>query len=159
MFKKRTKIFILIGMVLLLGVTGYLNIALNNNITSTSTTAITSANYFSTYRDDRQSTRDQALLYYDAIISSESSSAEAIASAEAKKMELISQMEAELVMEGLIKAKGFDDCIVTSIDPSVKIVVRCADATLTSNEVAQIVSIVKEQTNKDIDNIQITPVE
>ena len=159
MFKKRTKIFILIGMVLLLGVTGYLNIALNNNITSTSTTAITSANYFSTYRDDRQYTRDQALLYYDAIISSESSSAEAIASAEAKKMELISQMEAELVMEGLIKAKGFDDCIVTSIDPSVKIVVRCADATLTSNEVAQIVSIVKEQTNKDIDNIQITPVE
>ena len=159
MLKKRTKIFILIGMVLLLGVTGYLNIALNNNITSTSTTAITSANYFSTYRDDRQSTRDQALLYYDAIISSESSSAEAIASAEAKKIELISQMEAELVMEGLIKAKGFDDCIVTSIDPSVKIVVRCADATLTSNEVAQIVSIVKEQTNKDIDNIQITPVE
>ena len=159
MLKKRTKIFILVGMVLLLGVTGYLNIALNNNVTNTSTNAVTSANYFSTYRDDRQTSRDQALLYYDAIITSESSSAEAIASAEAKKLELISQMESELVMEGLIKAKGFDDCIVTSLDPNVKIVVRCADATLTSSEVAQIVSIVKEQTNKEIDNIQITPVE
>ena len=159
MLKKKTKILILVAMVLLLGVTGYLNIALNNNVTNTSTNVVTSANYFSTYRDDRQTTRDQALLYYDAIITSESSSAEAIASAESKKLELISQMESELVMEGLIKAKGFEDCIVTSLDPNVKIVVRCADATLTSTEVAQIVSIVKEQTNKDIDNIQITPVE
>jgi len=159
MLKKKTKILILVAMVLLLGVTGYLNIALNNKVTNTSTNVVTSANYFSTYRDDRQTTRDQALLYYDAIITSESSSAEAIASAESKKLELISQMESELVMEGLIKAKGFEDCIVTSLDPNVKIVVRCADATLTSTEVAQIVSIVKDQTNKDIDNIQITPVE
>lgn len=159
MLKKKTKIFILVAMVLLLGVTGYLNIALNNKVTPTSTNVVTTANYFSTYREDRQSTRDQALLYYDAIITSESSSAEAIANAEAKKLALIQQMETELVMEGLIKAKGFDDCIVTSVDPNVKIVVRCADATLTSAEVAQIVSIVQEQTNLDIDNIQITPVE
>lgn len=159
MLKKKTKIFILVGMVLLLGVTGYLNIALNNNVTKTSTNTITTANYFTTYRDDRQSTRDQALLYYDAIISNETSSEEAVKNAEAKKLALIDQMETELVMEGLIKAKGFDDCIVTSVDPSVKIVVRCANATLTSSEVAQIVSIVKEQTHADIDNIQITPVE
>ena len=68
-------------------------------------------------------------------------------------------MESELVIEGLIKAKGFTDCIVTNIDPNVKIVVKCNQATLTANEVAQIVSIVKEQTKADIDNIQITPVE
>lgn len=157
--KKKTKIFILAGMVLLLGVTGYLNIALNNRVTQTSGSAITSANYFSTYREDRQSTRDQELLYYDAIISSESSSAEAISKAEAKKLALVSQMESELVIEGLIKAKGFSDCIVTNIEPNVKIVVKCADATLTANEVAQIVFIVKEQTKAGIDNIQITPVE
>ena len=157
--KKKTKIFILVGMVLLLGVTGYLNIALNNRVTQTSGTTITSANYFSTYREDRQSTRDQELLYYDAIITSESSSKEAISNAEAKKLALVSQMESELVIEGLIKAKGFADCIVTNVDPNVKIVVKCADATLTANEVAQIVSIVKEQTKADIDNIQITPVE
>ena len=46
-----------------------------------------------------------------------------------------------------------------SINPNVKIVVKCANATLTSAEVAQIVSIVKDQTNAGIDNIQITPVE
>lgn len=159
MLKKKTKVLILIGMVLLLGVTGYLNIALNNNVTQTSTGNITAANYFSTYRTDRQTTRDQALLYYDAIITNQASSAEAVSNAESKKLALIEQMETELVLEGLIKSKGFDDCIVTSTDPNVKIVVRCANATLTSQEVAQIVSVVRDQTMVDIDNIQITPVE
>ena len=65
-------------------------------------------------------------------------------------------MSSELVIEGLIKAKGFEDCIVTKLDPNVKITVKCVDATLTSSEVAQIVSIIKEQTNAGIDNIQIT---
>ena len=59
MLKKKTKIFILIAMVLLLGVTGYLNVALNNNATTPTSGAITTANYFDTYRTDRQSTRDQ----------------------------------------------------------------------------------------------------
>ena len=159
MLKKKTKIIILTAMVLLLGVTGYLNIALNNKVQQTSTNVVTSANYFATYREDRQATRDQELLYYDAIISNESSSEDAKKDAEAKKMAIVEQMESELVIEGLIKAKGFEDCIVTKLDPNVKVVVKCAEATLTSSEVAQIVLVVKEQTNAGIDNIQITPVE
>lgn len=159
MLKKRTKIIILVAMVALLGVTGYLNVALNNSTQQTGANVITTANYFTTYRQDRQATRDQELLYYDAIISNESSSDEAVKDAETKKLAIVAQMESELVMEGLIKAKGFEDCIVTNVDPNVKIVVKCADATLTSSEVAQIVSIVKDQTKVGIDNIQITPVE
>ena len=159
MLKKKTKIIILTAMVLLLGVTGYLNITLNNKVQQTSTNVVTSANYFATYREDRQATRDQELLYYDAIIANESSSEEAKKDAENKKMAIVEQMESELVIEGLIKAKGFEDCIVTKLDPNVKVVVKCAEATLTSSEVAQIVLVVKEQTNAGIDNIQITPVE
>lgn len=159
MLKKKTKVIILVAMVALLGVTGYLNVALNNSSIQTSTNVITSANYFSTYREDRQATRDQELLYYDAIITNASSSDEAVKQAESKKLAIVAQMETELVMEGLIKAKGFEDCIVTNLDPNVKIVVKCANATLSTTEVAQIVSIVKDQTNAGIDNIQITPVE
>lgn len=157
--KKRTKVIILVAMVLLLGVTGYLNIALNNKVSQTSTNVVTTANYFATYKQDRQSTRDQELLLYDSIITSESSTAEAIEQAQNKKLALVAQMESELVIEGLIKAKGFEDCIVTNLDPNVTIVVKCENATLKSNEVAQIVTIIQEQTNVDIDNIQITPVE
>ena len=144
-------------MVLLLGVTGYLNVALNNNATTPTSGAITTANYFDTYRTDRQSTRDQELLYYDSIISSESSSSEAIANAEAKKLEIVNAMESELVMEGLIKAKGFQDVIVTNSANNVNVIVKGAN--LESSQVAQIVEIVKQQTSKSIDNIKIIPVE
>lgn len=158
MLKKRTKIFILIAMVLLLGVTGYLNITLNNNVTTQANAGVvTQANYFDTYRSDRQSTRDQELLYYDAIISSESSTTEAIANAEAKKLEIVNTMESELVMEGLIKAKGFEDVIVTNSANNINVIVKATS--LESSQVAQIVEIVKQQTAKSIDNIKIIPVE
>lgn len=155
--KKRTKIIIITAMVLLLGITGYLNVVLNNSITDESSGTTTTSSYFQTYRSDRESTRDQEMLYYDAIIASESSSAEAIATAESAKLELIEQMEQELVVEGLIKAKGFEDCVVTMSDGNVNAVVK-AEEQLTKTEVAQIVEIIQSQLNTSIENIKIIPV-
>ena len=66
-------------------------------------------------------------------------------------------MNAELVMEGLIKAKGFEDCIVTTSASNINVIVKCAS--LERAQVAQIVSIVKEETLKTIENIKIIPVE
>ena len=152
--KKRTKIIILVAMVLLLGVTAYLNIVLNDNVIDTSTQ--TSANYFDSYRTTRQSSRNQEIAYYDAIIAS-NSSAEAVATAEAKKVEVIAMMEKELVMEGLIKSKGFLDVIVTNSASNIYVSVKATE--LTRTEVAQIVAIVQEQTNKSIENIKIIPIE
>ena len=97
------------------------------------------------------------MAYYDAIIASASSSAEAKANAEAKKEQLVNNMEMELVTEGLIRAKGFEDVIVTSSNSSINVIVKSAE--LTSSEVAQIVSIVKEQCNASLENIKIIPVE
>lgn len=155
---KKKKIVILSVMMLLLIVTGVLNIVLNDNMsTQTSTTTVNSGNFFVTYRTDRQSTRDQEMLYYDAIISSETSSVDAINLAESKKLSLIENMETELVTEGLIKAQGFEDCIVTSSASSVNVIVKSGE--LSSNEVAKIVNIVKNQTGVKIDNIKIIPVE
>ena len=155
---KRKKIVILSVMFVLLVVTGYLNIALNKtNVTTTTSENVVTGNFFVTYRTDRQSTRDQEIAYYDAIISSASSSAEAKANAETKKQELIYNMEMELVTEGLIKARGFDDVVVTSASGCVNVIVKSAQ--LTSSEVAQIVSIVQEQSNVGLDNIKIIPVD
>lgn len=156
--KKRTKIVIITAMVLLLGVTGYLNVMLNNSVSKTSSQdTISTASYFQTYRTDRESTRDQEMLYYDAIITSESSTDAAIKNAEEAKLSLISQMEKELVVEGLIKAKGFEDCIVTVSDTNVNAVVKASE--LTSSEVAQIVSVLQSQLAVSIENIKIIPVE
>ena len=156
MLTKKKKIIILSVMAVLLVVTGYLNIALNRGVVETGGN-VTTANFFSTYRSDRESVRSEEIKYYDAIIASAESSAEAKASAETKKAGLIKAMETELVTEGLIKAKGFEDGIVTSTTSNVKVVVKSAE--LTKSQVAQIVDIVKEQTGLAIDYIKIIPVE
>lgn len=157
MLSKKKKIIILSVMAVLLVVTGYLNIALNRGVVETGTSNITNANFFVTYRADRQSVRNEEIGYYDAIIASADSSAEAKASAEAKKEKLIESMDLELTTEGLIKAKGFEDVIVTSSTSSVKVVVKATE--LTSSQVKQIVQIVAEQTGIHPDYIKILPVQ
>lgn len=157
MLSKKKKIIILVTMALLLVVTGYLNIALNGTGSSIETNGNnTNLSFFASYRNDRESTRNSEIAYYDAIIKSDSSSLEAKNLAETKKAELIQKMETELVVEGLIKAKGFEDVIVTNSTTSVNVVIKTAD--LTSNQVAQITSIVTEQTGMSIDCVKITPV-
>ena len=155
--KKRTKIIIITAMVLLLGVTGYLNIMLNKNIEPSEDTTTTTSSYFTAYRTDRESTRDQEMLYYDAIIGNETSTEEAKKTAESARLSLVAQMEKELVVEGLIKAKGFEDAIVTISDANVNAIVKSRE--LNSTEVAQIVNIIQTQLGTDIENIKIIPVE
>lgn len=77
--------------------------------------------------------------------------------AETKKQTLIANMEQELVLEGLIKAKGFDDVIVSTSSSYLNVIVKSAE--LTSAEVAQIVDVVRQQTEYSLDNIKIIPVE
>ena len=97
------------------------------------------------------------MLYYDAIIDSSSSTEAAIANAQAAKLELISTMEKELAVEGLVKAQGFDDCVISLSGSKVNVVVKCAS--LNENEVAQISTIVKEQLGTELKNIVIIPAE
>ena len=158
MVSKKKKIIVLSVMMVLLVATGFLNLALNNSTPTQPTSGeISSANFFTTYRADRQATRNQEILYLDAIISSETATTEAKQVAENKKVEIVKMMEQELVLEGLIKSKGFEDTIVTMTTSNINVIVK--DATLEAGEVAQIVSIVKDSTGKDIDNIKIIPVE
>ena len=154
--KKKTKILILSLMIVLLGVTGYLNIVLNNSAKQTSTT-VTTTSYFTSYRNDRSSTRDQEILYYDAIIDSDTATQEAKNNAQNSKLALIATMEKELAVEGLIKFQGFEDCVISIKDAKVNVVVKAA--TLTENEVAQISTIVKEQLGTELKNIVIIPAE
>ena len=95
--------------------------------------------------------------YYDAIINATTSSKEAIELATQKKNEIIQIMNLETAMEGLIKAKGFSDAIVSCSDTYINVIVKAAS--LEENEVSGIVDVVQSQTQKDIDYIKIIPVE
>ena len=155
--KKRTKIIILSVMVLLLGVTGYLNVVLNNSLNKDSTTTTTStASYFASYRQDRESSRERELSYYQAIVDSEASTTDEISTAKQCMLDLVAQIEKELVVEGLIKGLGFEDCVMTLTPENINVVVKSTG--LVENEVAQIVSILQEQLSADLESIKIMPV-
>ena len=157
---KKKKIIILSVMVALLLVTGYVNVALNSSLSSNAThtnASATTANFYSTYRTEREATRTQEIQFYDSIIASASSSEESKLEAETNKLALISQMEKELVTEGIIRGKGFEDAIVTSSSSNCNVFVKSAE--LTSAEVAQITSVVTEQLGIEIDKIIIIPSE
>ncbi len=156
---KKKKIIILSVMIGLLLVTGYVNVVLNSSISSTvvETTSTTSASFYTTYRTERESTRTQEIQFYDSIIASASASDSAKEEALANKLALINQMELELVTEGIIVGKGFEDAIVTISSSNVNVFIKASE--LTSEEVAQITSVVTQQLNVEIDKIIIIPSE
>jgi len=142
-------------------VTGYVNVALNSSLSSggsaQTSASSTNANFYSTYRTEREATRTQEIQFYDSILANASSSQASKEEAEANKNALISQMEKELVTEGIIRGKGFEDAIVTSSSANVNVFIKCQE--LTSAEVAQITTVVTEQLGVEIDKIVIIPSE
>ena len=159
MLGKKSKIFVLVGMVALLVITGVLNVVLNRNAENASVNASESANsdFFATYRTDRTQTREQSILYYDAIIASETSTEDAIKTAETEKLALTTAMETELVLEGLIKAVGFEDAVVTTTSENVNVILRSGE--LTTEQVAKVLEIVTNETGKRATSVRIIPVE
>lgn len=154
----RAKKVIVLGVFsLLLLATGGINIYLNSKATTETNANIqSSANFFSNYRTDRQETRDQEKLYLDAIIASETTSAEAKANAEAERLKLVTNMDSIMNIENLIKAKGFSDVIVSASSNCINIIVETSG--LTNAEVAQITDVVKNNSDYSIDSIKITEV-
>lgn len=160
---KKKKIIVLSVMIGLLVLTGYINVALNNSLTSTADATTTtqatasSQSFYTTYRNERESTRQQEIQFYEAIITSATSSTDAKEEAEQNKLALINQMEKELVVEGIIVGKGFDDAIVTQSSANVNVFIKSPE--LNSGEVAMITDVVREQLGVDIDKIIIIPSE
>ncbi len=156
MLSKKKKIFILLGMAVLLVVTGYLNVALNNNANQTLSNQNTTADFFATYRDDRTYTRNLELEYLDAIITSASSTSDYVATATSKKLALVAQMEKELILEGLIAAAGYEDAIVTASDDNLNVMVKTNG--FTADDASKILSLVVDEAEVPATNIKIIPV-
>lgn len=153
----KKKIIILVSLVVLLVATGCLNYFLTIKAKDNGDPVDGGAQvtFFSTYRTDREATRAQEVLYLEDIITSPSSTEEVIATAQEKKIGLVSNMEVELALEGLIKAKGFEDCIVTISSNNVNVVVK--DSELSVQEAAQIFNIIVTETDYPASNVIIIP--
>ena len=155
------KVIVLCSMVALLVLTGVLNFVLNgdllsnDNPTTVGGDAVTT--FFSDYRTNRETARAEEMSYLDAIISSEDSSAEAKTTAEEMKQELLGNIEAELVIESLIKAKGFEDAIVTMSTENINIIVDQPE--LEAAQVSQILGIILEETDYAATQVVVVPYE
>ena len=155
---KAKKIIVLSCFCALLLITGGVNIYLNSMTTSdiNANANITSSNFFTNYRADRTDTRNQEILYLDAIIASEATSADAKSKAEAERLTLVTSMDTVMTIENLIMSKGFENVVVSASTGSINVIVETEG--LTNAEVAQIVDVVKNNSNYSIDNIKITEV-
>ena len=112
---KKKKIIIMSSLVFLLAVTAVLNVLLATNVfASTDTTpTMATANYFTTFRAERTTTRSEELLQLDAVIATYEEGTEKHDEAVALKMKIVEMMENELLLETLIKSRGFSDAVVS----------------------------------------------
>lgn len=156
MFSKKKKIIILSVMVALLVVTGYLNIALNNNVETVPTTT-TTASFYDSYRTEREDARSTSILYYESIIADSATSAEAKALAEASRQELIAALETERTIEYLIKGLGFEDVVLSTTSDKIMVIVKASVEDLIGSQSLAIGKIVSEQTKKPLTSIRIVP--
>ena len=68
-------------------------------------------------------------------------------------MQIATEIEIETIVEEMIKAKGFEDCVAIISGDKINVIVK-SDGLMTS-EVAKITDIVKSETGYAAENIQI----
>lgn len=155
MLSKKKKVFILLGMVALLVLTGCLNMFLAKTDDELQTTNYSSASLLTSYRASKLETRNSMLELYDSIIAT-SSDAEQITQTNALISDLAKRMEKETVLEGMIMASGYEDAVVTNSDDSYSVMVKSDN--LTSDDVAKILGILVKETGVSATNVKVSSV-
>lgn len=160
MFRINKKVLVIAGLAILLAVTGVLNwkFAANKKARQQAegnggTEQTVSS--FADFRTERERVRTQELTSIDSIINNENTDTQTLAEAQKMKLELTDTMEKELLIEGLLKAKGFEDAVITISDTAVNVIVKQKD--LTKQQVAQVLEIVlREAGDISAENVKIS---
>ena len=158
MYNKK-KIIIMSSLVLLLAVTAVFNFMFANASTNvTADGGVTTANYFTTYRSERTTTRNEQIVQLDSVIALYEAGDEKYEEATAMKMEIVSAMEKELVLENMVKSLGFSDAVVSVSSDSDNVNVFINSAELNYDTALSIYSMMKNETGIVAGNIIIMPV-
>ncbi len=154
---KKKKIIIMSSLVFLLALTAVLNVLLAQNIAS-GETAVTTANYFTTYRSERTTTRSEELLQLDSVIALYDEGSEKYEEAVEMKLKIVEMMENELLLETMIKSRGFSDAVVSIGLNSDNVNVFINSDELDYNTALAIYSLLKDEVGVAPGNIIILPV-
>ena len=152
---KKKKIIVLASMVALLVLTGCLNYFLNrpSSQSAGADSSVTYSDYFAASRADRNSSRSETVMYYEAIIKNEATSETAKQNAETELAAVVAGMKTEQQLETLIKALGFEDCLVTVGKENISVIVKSDE--MTGEEVARVLDVVMTETGKTIDYVRV----
>ena len=147
------------SLVLLLAVTAVFNFIFANSITVGSTDGgVSVANYFTAYRSERTTTRNEELVQLDSVIALYDVGDEKYEEATEMKMEIVAAMEKELILENMVKSLGFSDAVVSVSADSDNVNVFINSAELNYDTALSIYSMMKNETGIVSGNVIIMPV-
>ena len=155
----KKKVIVMSSLVLLLAVTAIFNFVFASaDTTSTMQDGVTTANYFTSYRAERTNTRNEELIQLDSVIALYDEGDEKYEAATEMKMEIVSAMERELILENMVKSLGFSDAVVSVSADSDNINVFINSSELNYDTALSIYNMMKNETGVVAGNIIIMPV-
>ena len=155
---KKKKVILLSCMIALLAVTAVFNFVLSTDGTVIDTSATSYTDYFTQYRTERASSRNEEIVQLDAVLASTNSTQTEYNSALNMKLALAQMTEKELLLENLIKAYGFEDVVVVIglESNNVNVITKCAN--LTSDDAVKIYNVISEENIASPENVKIIPI-
>lgn len=113
--------------------------------------------YFLSAQLNRQRSRDEALETLQVVIDSSETMPDVKDEALNRMISIASEIETEAIVEEMIKAKGFEDCLAVMTGEKINVIVKTPG--LLTSEVAQITEIVTQETGFSPENIVIVVVD
>ena len=155
----KKKIIVMSSLVAWVAGSAVFNFALANTSTDNETDGgITTANYFTTFRSERVSSRNEELIQLDSVIALYEEGDEKYEEATEMKMDIVMAMERELVLENMIKSLGFSDAVVSVSLATDNINVFINSSELNYDTALSIYNMLHEETQIGSGNVVIMPV-
>lgn len=125
-----------------------------NNTIETNSKTVTTSEYFTESRLEREKMYSQMIETYQKILekSGISESQKTTAQSEIKKIN--EQKNAIMITENLIKNKGFEDLIIFVNNASINVIIKSKK--LEEEQIAQVQNIITRELNSKIENIHIS---
>ena len=155
---KKKKIIIMSSLVFLLALTAVLNVLLASNVFASDDAAVTTSTYFTTFRSERTTTRSEELLQLDSVIALYEEDSDKYKEAVNLKLKIVEMMENELLLETLIKSRGFSDAVVSIGMNSDNVNVFINSNELDYNTALSIYTVLKDEVGIAPGSIIILPV-
>lgn len=124
------------------------------NITSQTNAEVTTDEYFTKSRLERDTMYSQMIESYQKILEKTTISEAQKTTAQKEITKINEQKNAIMITENLIKTKEFDDLIIFINDSSINVIVKAKK--LQTDQIAQIQNIITRELNAKIENIHIS---